>query len=125
MRTAVLQREHEIGTGTITIQCGDKKARRALSNQAEHRLQETKSVAEALIVTNKRARGRCGFPQGGKPSKGVGRPTVPHSRKVNFSLEDAERDWPLEQAETWAGCQDKPRGERGGSSCLFRLLGIV
>ena len=89
------------------------------------RCRETKSVAEALIVTNKRARGRCGFPQGGKPSTGVGRPTVPHIRKVNFSLEDVECDWTLEQAETWTGCQDKPRGERGGSSCLFRLLGIV
>ena len=48
------------------------------------RCRETKSVAEALIMTNKRARGRCGFSQGGKPSKGVGRPTVPHIRKVIF-----------------------------------------
>ena len=125
MPTAVLQSEHEIGTGMITIQYGDKKARRDGLIRLNIRCRETKSVAEALIVTNKRARRRCGFPQGGKPSKGVGRPTVPHSRKVNFSLEDAERDWPLEQAETRTGCQDKPLGDRGGSSCLFRLLGIV
>ena len=39
MRTAVLQSEHEIGTGMITIQYGDKKARRAWSNQAEYPLQ--------------------------------------------------------------------------------------
>ena len=90
--------EHEIGTGIW------RQKRRDLHGPIRLNIhtRETKSVIEAPTVTNKRTRGSCGFPRGGQPSKGVGRPKVPHIGRFFENLEELECNWPLEQAEAWA-----------------------